>query len=360
MSHKYQRGKSYVSRNQDEIDRLTKQYTERGDFSYSPERDQAFKDYAKMMRDQGSLAMQDTIGKATASTGGYGNSYAQTAGQQVYNDYLNEIGAAESAFYDRAFDRYNAEGNNILAKRSFLQEQEAADQAAWNAAYAEDNYAGNPMTDEQNAKLLELYKNGDQKAVDTFLDALTMQGFDTTNAGVKAQEWIGTGDLFGKLDENGNYVAPTYTDNFVADSKNSSGLYAGLTGLAATGGLAGIAGLGALLGLGANDEDGATTAFATDDAGNQIIKGLSANPKKNENFHIKGGSGHENWDLEIKGEVSIPALNAEAQKSATPRVIFHENALYLLKDGKVYALKAQTTWNKEEDYDTLVRMMKGV
>ena len=54
-----------------------------------------FDQYADYYKRQGMLAMEDTVGRASALTGGYGNSYAEVAGNQAYDshiaDYLKVI-----------------------------------------------------------------------------------------------------------------------------------------------------------------------------------------------------------------------------------------------------------------------------
>ena len=54
-----------------------------------------FDQYADYYKRQGMLAMEDTVGRAAALTGGYGNSYAEVAGNQAYGshiaDYLKVI-----------------------------------------------------------------------------------------------------------------------------------------------------------------------------------------------------------------------------------------------------------------------------
>lgn len=54
-----------------------------------------FDQYADYYKRQGMLAMEDTIGRAASKTGGYGNSYAEVAGNQAYDshiaDYLKVI-----------------------------------------------------------------------------------------------------------------------------------------------------------------------------------------------------------------------------------------------------------------------------
>ena len=67
--------------------------TSREPFSYDPEEDAAFARYAKMYRQKGRAAMEDTMGQAAALSGGYGSSYAQQTGQQAYSQYLSELSA---------------------------------------------------------------------------------------------------------------------------------------------------------------------------------------------------------------------------------------------------------------------------
>ena len=106
----YQPGQKYGSRYEGTINNLTKEYAKRGPFSYDPNTDKAFQDYADIMCKNGNLAMKDTMAKAASMTGGYASSAAQTAGQQMYNNFVDQIGLAEGQFYDRALAKYNAEG----------------------------------------------------------------------------------------------------------------------------------------------------------------------------------------------------------------------------------------------------------
>ena len=63
------------------------------------------------MVSEGSRAMRDTMGQAAALTGGYGSSYAQSAGQQQYALYLQKLGEAMPELYQAAYERYSAEGD---------------------------------------------------------------------------------------------------------------------------------------------------------------------------------------------------------------------------------------------------------
>jgi hypothetical protein len=66
-----------------------------GDPSIQVDEAALFDQYADYYKRQGMLAMEDTVGRAAALTGGYGNSYAEVAGNQAYGshiaDYLKVI-----------------------------------------------------------------------------------------------------------------------------------------------------------------------------------------------------------------------------------------------------------------------------
>ena len=55
----------------------------RKQFSYDANKDTLYNQYKDMYTRNGQTAMQDTMGNAALLTGGYGNSYATTAGQQA-------------------------------------------------------------------------------------------------------------------------------------------------------------------------------------------------------------------------------------------------------------------------------------
>lgn len=65
---------------------------------------------------QGQLAMQDTIGQASAMTGGYGNSYAVSAGQQAYQQSLDSLNEKVPEIYQLALEQYQLEGQNLMDK----------------------------------------------------------------------------------------------------------------------------------------------------------------------------------------------------------------------------------------------------
>ena len=85
----------------------------REDFSYDFNADALYQQYKDQYINQGNLAMQDTIGQASGMTGGYGTSYASTAGNQAYQGYLTQLNNVIPQLYNLAVDKYNMEGQKL-------------------------------------------------------------------------------------------------------------------------------------------------------------------------------------------------------------------------------------------------------
>lgn len=90
------------------------QYENRDPFSYDFNNDPLYQQYRDQYVQQGQMAMMDTMGQAAAMTGGYGNSYAQTVGQQAYNQQLGQLNEMMPELYQMAYDRYGEEGQQML------------------------------------------------------------------------------------------------------------------------------------------------------------------------------------------------------------------------------------------------------
>lgn len=122
-----QKPADYVSRYQQQLNDLLGQYQNRKPFSYDLNTDALYQQYKGQYVNQGRQAMMDTMGQASALTGGYGNSYAQTAGQQTYRGYLQGLNDKVPQLYQMALDRYNQQGNDLLTQYGLLKDQEQQD-----------------------------------------------------------------------------------------------------------------------------------------------------------------------------------------------------------------------------------------
>ena len=104
---------AYQSQWQTQLDDTLNQILNREKFSYDLNGDALYQQYKDQYVNQGQQAMMDTMGQAQAMTGGYGNSYAQTAGQQTYQGYLQQLNDKVPELYQLALDQYNREGQDL-------------------------------------------------------------------------------------------------------------------------------------------------------------------------------------------------------------------------------------------------------
>lgn len=105
----------------DEINSKVKDYLNRNPFSYNANNDSTFQQYRDQYARAGKTAMQDTMGNSAALSGGYGNSYASVAGQQVYNNYMSELSDKIPELEDKAYSRYQDDNTQALQQISLLQ-----------------------------------------------------------------------------------------------------------------------------------------------------------------------------------------------------------------------------------------------
>lgn len=100
-------------------------------FTYDLSDDQLFQQAKDNYQAMGKAAMADTIGQASAMTGGYGNSYATSAGAQAYNNYLQELNNSIGDYYAMALNAYNSESDRLQGVYSALSSDRAAQQSEW-------------------------------------------------------------------------------------------------------------------------------------------------------------------------------------------------------------------------------------
>lgn len=117
----------YQSNYADQIQGLLKDYENTKDFQYDFNADPLYQQYKDQYIQQGKMAMQDTMGNAAALTGGYGSSYASTAGNQAYQSSLNDLNNVIPSLYDRAYGKYRDDKSDKLQHMQVLQNLDDAD-----------------------------------------------------------------------------------------------------------------------------------------------------------------------------------------------------------------------------------------
>ena len=107
-------------------DELLEELLQAQPFEFDLNADALYRQYKNIYTRQGTDAAQDVYGRAASLTGGYANSYAQSAAAQTYNDYMLALQEKGLSLYDKAYDRYQDEldRKNDLYKHADALEKE--------------------------------------------------------------------------------------------------------------------------------------------------------------------------------------------------------------------------------------------
>lgn len=176
------------------------EYLNRDKFSYDVNGDALYKQYADKFKLGGRMAMMDTRGQAQAMTGGYGNSYAQSVGQQAYHGYMQQLNDVIPELYSLAYGMYNDEGERLLNEYSLLS---GLQDKEYNKAVDDRNYnyqlGRDAVEDDQWKQTFEYTKNQDKYANSLTEAQIAASlgdyskykklGYDTSNAGKAAIEY---------------------------------------------------------------------------------------------------------------------------------------------------------------------------
>lgn len=130
--------------------------TSRAPFSYDIESDAEYRRLADLYISQGKRAMLDAAGNAAALTGGYGNSYAQSAGAQAFGDYAARLAEMAPEFSAAAYERYEGEGDALRDRYEAL----AAAREEERRAYEKDIDEYYKMLNYYKALADDAYKRG--------------------------------------------------------------------------------------------------------------------------------------------------------------------------------------------------------
>ena len=123
---------------------------------------------AKRYSTQGQKAMDDTVGKVAARTGGLASSYATAAGNQAYNEYMGKLEDAARAMYD---DQRQEKVDNLgISKMLYDQNYQEERDRKSDVRYWDDKTR--TLTEDEKASLAnELYYNAN--AYPTYADYKT-------------------------------------------------------------------------------------------------------------------------------------------------------------------------------------------
>lgn len=139
---------------QDAYDQAINALTNREKFKYDLNGDALYQQYKDQYITQGKQAMMDTMGQASALTGGYGNSYAATVGNQTYQGYLQQLNNKIPELYQLALDKYNSEGDQLAQTYGVLAQDRQNSYGEWGDKYnrlvGERDYSSNEYNNAYN------------------------------------------------------------------------------------------------------------------------------------------------------------------------------------------------------------------
>lgn len=103
----------YESKYQQTLDTLMGTIANRKEFSYDFNKDPLYQQYKDNYTKLGKEASMNAVANASAMTGGYGNSYAVTAGAQANQQYLTQLNNMIPQLAQAAMDKYQMETQNL-------------------------------------------------------------------------------------------------------------------------------------------------------------------------------------------------------------------------------------------------------
>lgn len=118
---------AYQSQWQNQLNGVLDKIMNREKFTYDLNGDALYQQYKDKFTQQGKMAMGDAIGQASAMTGGYGNSYAQSVGQQMYQKELQNLNDMVPELYQMALAKYDMDTQNLHKQHAVLSDMEDRD-----------------------------------------------------------------------------------------------------------------------------------------------------------------------------------------------------------------------------------------
>ncbi len=144
----------YQSKYAAQLEGILEEITNGDKFKYNFNDDEIFKYYADLYTEKGRQASADTMAQAQAQTGGYGNSYAQSVGNQAYQQYLLNLYDKGLDMQNQAYARYQDEKADRYNQYNTLMSADATDYGRYRDEYGdwqnERTYAYNAEQDEYN------------------------------------------------------------------------------------------------------------------------------------------------------------------------------------------------------------------
>lgn len=221
---------------------LRQQIANRPAFSYDPSTDPLWGAVKDQYMHAGKRAMEDTMGQAAGLTGGYGSTYAQSTGQQSYEEYLTKLNAELPAYFDRARAAYDQDTADLMNLYNLENAQAQIDYNRSRDELADQRYADelayarqrDALTDQRYADEQKYARDRDALADQRYADELQYSRDQSaqSRAYEMAMQMLATGQMPGA-----SLLSTAGIDNDYA--RTMSGYYARMLALQNSGGSSG-------------------------------------------------------------------------------------------------------------------------
>lgn len=114
----------YQSGYQDKLNSILDNILNQKDFSYDFNKDALYQNYKNQYTQQGKQAMLDTQAAASSLNGGFGSSYATSAGSQAYQQYLTQLNDKIPELYNLALQKYQMDTDKLYNQYAAVGQQE--------------------------------------------------------------------------------------------------------------------------------------------------------------------------------------------------------------------------------------------
>lgn len=122
-------------------------------FNYDPTKDAAYQDYAKQYQGEAERARANAQARSAARTGGYGSSYATTAGTEAYGNVMSGLDNVIDSLHSQALSTYNNETSEMQGNLTRLQQADQQDYDRYMQALSDWNTQQGSLQAKYNTQL---------------------------------------------------------------------------------------------------------------------------------------------------------------------------------------------------------------
>lgn len=188
---------AYSGRYTKQLDDILNSVLNREDFKYSLNADPLYKEYRDLYVRNAQRAMNDTVGRVAALSGGLGSSYAATAGSQSYNNELAKLNSVALDLYDRAYGVYKDKGDGLYESAQLLRSLSNDDYKMYRDIVSDYYKDGDYLTEklknmsdaeyEQFLNEVKAWENDRDFSYDKYLDEIKAAQYDEEMAFKRAE-----------------------------------------------------------------------------------------------------------------------------------------------------------------------------